>query len=215
MSEEKSKKAKRYFDNESVGGRTKQSAYFVQNHDKKRLFVELLDGLKEKRILVLLKSKHRADELAEYLKEKEVSALCVHGNHRASQIEEAAVAFNANASKIFIITDKILQKLTLESIDVVLNYDLPMEAAEYFKGLILVDERGEGISFVDPDDELILAKIEHMMKAQMQEVEREGFLHTKTEVSQPKDKTKKPRHKKVEQRAKRKAEIKSKWVPSV
>ena len=214
MSQEKSKKSKKYFDNVSVGNRTQQSAYFVQNHDKKRLFFELFGGLKEKRVLVLLKSKRRGDELAEYLKEKEVSALCVHGNHRASQIEEAAAAFNANASKIFITTDKILQKLTLESIDVVLNYDLPVEAADYFKGLILVDERGEGISFVDPDDELILAKIEHMMKTEMQEVEREDFQHTKVETSQPKDKTKKPRHKKVEQRAKRKAEIKSKWVPS-
>ena len=214
MSQEKSKKSKKYFDNVSVGNRTKQSAYFVQNHDKKRLFVALLDGFKEQRVLVLLKSKRRADELSEYLKEKELNALCVHGNHRASQIEEAAVAFNANASKIFITTDKILQKLTLESIDVVLNYDLPVEAADYFKGLILVDERGEGISFVDPDDEIILAKIEHMMKTEMQEVECEDFQHTKVETSQQKDKTKKPRHKKVEQRAKRKAEIKSKWVPS-
>jgi ATP-dependent RNA helicase RhlE len=214
MNEEKSKKAKKYFDNVSIGGRTKQSAYFVQNHDKKRLFVEMLDGLKEKRILVLLKSKRRADELMEYLKEKEIRALCAHGNHRASEIEATAAAFNLQESKIFITTDKILEKLSLHDIDIVLNYDLPMEVAEYFKGLVLVDERGEGISFVDPDDEAMLAAIEQKMKHVMDEVEQEGFLHTKAEQKEIKDKTKKPRHKKVEQRAKRKAEIKSKWVPS-
>jgi hypothetical protein len=112
-----------------------------------------------------------------------------------------------------------VNKRTLKSkfgidIDIVLNYDLPMEVVEYFKGLALVDERGEGISFVDPDDEAILAAIEQKMKHVMDEVEHEGFLHTKAEQKEIKDKTKKPRHKKVEQRAKRKAEIKSKWVPS-
>jgi len=206
--------SKKYFDNVSVGGRTKQCAYFVQNHDKARLFVSLFDTLKEKRTVVLLKSKRRADELQEYLTQKSISALCVHGNHRASQIEEAAMAFNTNASRVFITTDKILQKLTLEPFDIVFYYDLPIEADDYFISLLLVDERGESMAFVDPEDEAVLAKIEHKMKTEMQEVELEGFEHTKLELSPLKDKSKKPRHKKVEQRAKRKAEIKSKWVPS-
>lgn len=48
----------------------------------------------------------------------------------------------------------------------------------------------------------------------MTEAEMEGFEHTNSTSTTSKDKTKKPRHKKVLQRAKRKAEIKSKWVPS-
>jgi len=214
MSEEKSRAKKKYYDQVSVGNRTSQRAYFVQNHDKNRMFEELLKTLKEKKVLLFLKSKRRADELVEYLASKEITILCAHGNHRASQIEERAAAFNTQMRGVLITTDKIFEKLTLEGIEVVVSYDLPLEALDYFKRLILVDEVGEGIAFVDPEDEATLARIEHMMKCEMQEEELEGFEHTKQELPPVKDKTKKPRHKKVEQRAKRKAEIKSKWVPT-
>jgi superfamily II DNA/RNA helicase len=214
MSEEKSNTKKKYYDQVSVGNRTKQRVFFVQNHDKNRMFEELLKTFGEKKILLFVKSKRSADELREYLANKDITALCAHGNHRASQIQERASAFNSQKSGIFITTDKIFEKLTFEGIEVVISYDLPLEAADYFKRLILVDEIGEGITFVDPDDEATLARVEHMMKCEMQEEEFKDFEHTKLERSVPKDKTKKPRHKKVEQRAKRKAEIKSKWVPS-
>lgn len=212
MSEEKSQK--KYYDYVSVGNRTKQKAYFVQNHDKNRMFEELLKTYENRRILVMVKSKRGADELLKYLSEKNISALSAHGNHRASMIEEAASAFNAKESNIFITTDRILEKLALTEIEVLCNYDLPIQGADYFMRLLLVDEIGESISFIDPQDESVLALVEHMMKCEMDEVELENFEHTKCENIQTKDKTKKPRHKKVEQRAKRKAEIKSKWVPS-
>lgn len=206
--------SKKYYDQVSVGKRTSQRAYFVQNHDKNRMFVELLESFEGKKILLFLKSKRSADMLVEYLENSDIAALCTHGNHRTSQIEDAAAAFNAQRDGIFITTDKTFLKLTLEDVDVVVSYDLPLEAGDYFKRLILVDERGESIAFVDPEDESTLARIEHMMKHEMQEEKVKGFEHTKQEQVPVKDKTKKPRHKKVEQRAKRKAEIKSKWVPS-
>lgn len=214
MSEEQSKPKKKYYDYASVGNRTEQRAYFVQNHDKNRMFIELLKDFSEKRILLIAKSKRAADGLMEYLSAKNISALCIHGNHRVSQIEEAASAFNAKKANILITTDRILEKLTLSDIEVLVNYDLPLEGPDYFARLLLVDEIGESISFVDPEDESMLALIEHMMKCEMDELEIEDFVHSKCEEKQVKDKTKKPRHKKVEQRAKRKAEIKSKWVPS-
>jgi len=214
MSEEQSKPKKKYYDYASVGNRTAQRAYFVQTHDKNRMFIELLKDFSEKRILLIAKSKRAADGLMEYLSAKNITALCIHGNHRASQIEEAASAFNAKKANILITTDRILEKLTLEDIQALVNYDLPLEASEYFKRLILVDEIGESISFIDPEDEAVLTKIEFMMKTEMSEVEIENFQHTQSPSKIKKDKTKKPRHKKVEQRAKKKAEMKSKWLAS-
>ena len=70
------------------------------------------------------------------------------------------------------------------------------------------------IKLIDPQDEKILATIELMMKCEMLEVEIENFEHANRPLTIIKDKTKKLRHKKVQQRAKRKAEIKSQWVPA-
>jgi len=213
MSEEKTPPTKKYYDYISVGNRTKQVAYFVQQHDKNRMLEELLKPFNEKQILVMVKSKKSADKLYEYLKTKEINSLAIHGNHRASQIEDAQVAFNAKEITILITTDRIFENMHLENVELLLNYDLPFESTDYFKRLRLVDEIAEAISLVDPEDEGMLEKIELMMKCDMDEVELEGFEHTNRTLKSPKDKTKKPRHKKVAQRAKRKAEIKSKWIP--
>lgn len=214
MSEKSIKTTKKYYDYASVGNRTKQAAYFVQQHDKNRMFEELLKTLQNMQLLVLVKSKRNADELMEYLKSKGINSISVHGNHRTTQIEDAKCAFNSKETTILITTNRILETLTLADVHVVVNYDLPLEASDYFKALLLVDEIGKSISLIDPEDEGMLATIELMMKCEMSEVEMENFEHTACEATTSKDKTKKPRHKKVEQRAKKKADMKSKWVPS-
>ena len=213
MSEANTKTTKKYYDYISVGNRTKQVAYFVQQHDKNRMFSELLKTFTKKQILVLVKSKKSADKLMEYLKEKGITSLAIHGNHRASQIQDAQTSFNDKTTKILITTDRILDLFTLTDVQTVVNYDLPLDAPDYFKRLRLVDEIGESILLIDPEDEKTLATIELMMKCETVEVELENFEHTNRPSQAIKDKTKKPRHKKVQLQAKRKADIKSKWVP--
>ena len=213
LNEENTTAPKKYYDYISVGNRTSQTAYFVQQHDKSRMLLDLLAPLKAKQILLIVKSKKSADALNTILKEKEFNSLSVHGNHRASQIEDARTAFNAKELQILITTDRIFETMKLENVDTLINYDLPFEAPDYFKGLRTVDETGNAISLIDPQDEGQLTNIEMMMKCEMKEEELEGFEHTNRAQTQAKDKTKKPRHKKVAMKAKRKAEIKSKWVP--
>jgi len=204
---------KKYYDYISVGNRTQQTAYFVQQHDKTRMLLELLKPFNEKQILLIVKSKKSADKLQTILKEKELNSLSVHGNHRVSQIENAQTAFNAKELQVLITTTKIFASMELTGVETLINYDLPFEAPEYFTCLRTVDEIGNSISLIDPQDEGQLATIELMMKCEMKEEELEGFEHTNRTQTQVKDKSKKPRHKKVAMRAKRRAEIKSKWVP--
>jgi len=213
MSEENTTPTKKYYDYVSVGNRTKQVAYFVQQHDKISMLTTLLKPFNNKQILVMVKSKKSADKLHEQFKSLELKSLAVHGNHRASQAEDAVVVFNTKEINILITTDRILESMSLENVELLVNYDLPFESTDYFKRLRLVDEIAEALSLIDPQDETMLATIEQMMKCEMQELELDGFEHTKHTLTAPKDKTKKPRHKKVAQRAKRKAEIKSQWIP--
>lgn len=213
MSEENTPPKKKYYDYISVGKRTKQVAYFVQQHDKSKMLDSLLKPFNDKQILILVKSKKSADKLQEEFSTQELKSLAVHGNHRTSQIEEAEVAFNTKEITILITTDRILESMSLKNVELLLNYDLPFESTDYFKRLRLVDETDEAISLIDPEDEMMFSTIELMMKCEMQEVELDGFTHTQRALRSAKDKTKKPRHKKVALRAKRKAEIKSQWIP--
>ena len=177
------------------------------------MLLVLLESLEKKQILLIAKSKKSADSINAQLKEKGLNSLSIHGNHRASQIKDAQTVFNAKELQILITTDRIFETMKLEGVETLINYDLPFEAPDYFKGLRTVDEIGNAIALIDPQDEGQLASIEMMMKCEMKEEELEGFKHSNRAPTQVKDKSKKPRHKKVAQRAKRKAEIKSKWIP--
>jgi len=192
MQEENKPAEKKYYDYISVAKRTIQNVYFVAQHDKNSMFELLLKNSDKKQTVVLTRSKKNADELADYLKLKEIKALSIHGNHRAEQINDARLSFNVCETTILITTDMILKSMELTGIERVISYDLPLVPQEYFARLILVDEVGESISFVSPDEEGTLQTIEFLMKCEMKEQELEEFSPTPTPKKEKKKK--KPRH---------------------
>lgn len=189
-------KEKKYYDNISVSKRTKQIAYFVAQHDKMSMLELVLNGCNDKQIIVITKSKKLADEVYFFLKDKNLKAFGIHGNHKKDVVDKMAQSFNDKELNILITTDMILQSLSLDGIEVVINYDLPFECENYFKGLKLVDEVGESVLFVSPDDEKLFATLELMIKMEIEEGVMDGFTPTPY-VEKNTTKKKKPRHKKV------------------
>ncbi len=200
MQEETTKKhsTKKYYDNVNVGKRTKQVVYLSQQQDKAAMFELYIQLNQKKQSVAVVKSKRRADELSVYLNSKDIKATAIHGNHRKEQIEKGAEEFNASRVNILITTDKILQALELNNIQTIINYDLPSEHEDYFSRLILVDEVGESISFVSPDEEGYLGVIELRLKAEIPQEVLDGFVPTTEDKTTHaiKDKKKKPRHRK-------------------
>lgn len=194
---------KKYYDHASVAKRTNQIVYFVEQHDKTIMLEQFIKNSGKKRIVVLTKSKRAADEVSKYLTTKGFLATAIHGNHRVEQKEEASKAFNASKINIIITTDMILKTLNLTKINVMVNYDLPQNAEEYFVRLLHVDEIGEAISFVSQEEESTLEMIELLMKQPMPQEKLKDFVPTpapqgKTPRQNPKDKKKKPRRIKKE-----------------
>lgn len=200
MSEQiKKPSKKKYFDNVSIGKRTKQVVHFADQHDKAAMFEQLIKNTPNKQTVVITKSKRNADALHSYLKAQSINALAVHGNHRAQQLEEASKSFNASQLNIIITTDMILKSLELKNIQLIVSYDLPIEYEEYFVRLAYVDEVGESILLVNSDEESTLQIIEIKMKMEILQVELEGFVATELDLKKThikKDKKKKPRHRK-------------------
>ena len=188
-----------YYDQRSVALRTTQSIYFVQEHDKVAMLELLLNDYKDTQIVIVVKSKKKADALSAFLISKEFKATSVHGNHRQEQQQVAATEFNLGALNIIITTDMILKKLELENIKLVLSYDLPDSAQDYYDRLAFMKELGVAIAFISPEDEQLLVDIEFNMKKEIEEKVLEGFVATATPNhtrKMKKDRTKKPRHRK-------------------
>jgi len=190
-------KEKIYYDQRSVALRTPQSIYFVNEHDKMTMLGLLLNEYKKMQVLIVVKSKKKADVLSEFLITKEFNAQAVHGNHRETQQQEAGEKFNEGSLHIIITTDMILKTLGLENIKLVLNHDLPEEAQEYYNRLALMKEQGVAvaISLVSPEDEGLLSDIEVNMKVEIEEKTLADFVATDAPAKNTKKK-KKPRHRK-------------------
>ena len=191
-------KEKIYYDQRSVALRTTQSIYFVKEHDKATMLLLLLEAYKETQVVIVVKSKKKADAISAFLTSKEFKATAVHGNHRETQQQEAARKFNDGTLNVIITTDMILKTLALENIKLVVSYDLPDAPQEYYNRLATMKELGVGMALVSPEDEHNLDEIEYNMKKEIEEKTVEGFVETSTptHTKTKKDRTKKPRHRK-------------------
>ncbi len=176
--EENTDKETIYHDQRSVALRTPQSICFVKEHDKMSMLGLLLNDHKETQVVIVVKSKKKADALSAFLTSKEFTATAVHGNHRASQQQEAASKFNAGTLHVIITTDMILKTLALENIKLVVSYDLPDVVQEYFDRIAFMKELGVAMALVSPEDEPFLDDIEYNMKKEIEEKEVEGFVAT-------------------------------------
>ena len=189
----------KYYDQRSVALRTTQSIYFVKEHDKASMLGLLLNDYKEMQVVIVVKSKKKANDLSALLLSKEFNATAVHGNHRQSQQQEAATKFNLGSLNIIITTDMILKTLALENIKLFVSYNLPEVPQDYYNHLALMKELGVAIALVSPEDEPLLSDIEYNMKKEIEEKEVEGFVATASPAhttKKKKNRTKKPRHRK-------------------
>jgi len=192
---------KKYYDYISVGNRTKQEVYFVEQHDKHQMFELFIQKNPNKQTVVITKSKRKADELVAFLRTKAIVAKTVHGNHKKEEIEKTKIAFNDGDIQLLITTEIIFFSLELQKIEMIINYDLPLQVENYFKTLRYVDEVGISISFISYEDEKTLDIIELMMKYNIPQLEIEEFEHTPLPKINKKDKRKKPRHKKSKKKS--------------
>jgi ATP-dependent RNA helicase RhlE len=192
-------KEKIYYDQRSIALRTTQSIYLVKEHDKISMLGLLLNDYKEMQVVIVVKSKKKADALSLFLNSKEFKAMAVHGNHREVQQKESAIKFNEGSLNIIITTDMILKTLELKNIKLVLSHDLSEDAQDYYNRLALMKELGVAVALVSPEDESLLRDIEINMKAKIEEKTLEGFVATETPpyiAKIKKDRKKKPRHNK-------------------
>ena len=207
MSDQSKTTNKKYYDPISMAHRTKQVMYMAEDHDKMAMLAHIMKHSDVKRTAVLCKSKKRADDLGIYLNGHDLNAKVIHGNHRKSEQEEVAQAFKADEMNLLITTDKVLQQLELTNIERIVNFDTPMEAESYFKSLVFIDEKGELISLVSPEEEGLFSVIEMLLKIEVPDQEVEGFVPSQTVpvTKVDKEKKKKPRH-----RSQKKEKTKSK-----
>jgi superfamily II DNA/RNA helicase len=186
-----------YYDQRSIALRTTQCVYFLKEQDKRVMLGLLLNDYTKMQVVIVVKSKKKADALSKFLNLKEFNAKAVHGNHRKVQQKEAAISFNESTLNVIITTDMILKILELKNIQLVFSYDLPDDVQDYYNRLAFMKEQGVAMALVSPEDEGLLSEIELNMKAEIEEKTVEDFVTAIiSDNLGKKNRKKKPRHRK-------------------
>jgi superfamily II DNA/RNA helicase len=147
-----------------------QKVYLVEHEDKHALLTQLLRGDDAKQVIVFTKTKLTASRLARQLQREGVTADAIHGDKSQSERIQALDAFKQGKVTVLIATDVAARGLDIDSLPMVINYEIPHAAEDYVHRIGRTGRAGASgtaISLVAPDEERYLQEIEKLIKQQI------------------------------------------------
>ncbi len=155
-----------------------QLVYSVDNKNKRELLSHLIASQNWKQVLVFTRTKHGANRLAEFLSEKGISAMAIHGNKSQSARTKALSEFKRGTVRVLVATDIAARGLDIDQLPHVVNFELPNVPEDYVHRIGRTGRAGntgESISLVCIDEHKLLFDIERLLKRKIQNVVVAGF----------------------------------------
>jgi len=132
--------------------------YFVQLNEKEknRKLVELLDLLQFNQVVVFVKSVKRAHVLNKLLQECNFPSVCIHSRMKQSERIEMYKNFKEFGSRVMVSTDLFGRGVDFERVNVVFNYDMPKDPDDYLHKVGRAGRfgtKGLAISFIATEED--------------------------------------------------------------
>jgi len=146
-----------------------QELYFVRKEDKIPLLQTVLDQYKGS-VLVFSRTKFGAKKIASQVRRMGHTSTEIHSNRSLNQRIEALQGFKVGKYRVMIATDIAARGIDVTGIELVINYDLPEQAADYVHRIGRTgraQHSGHAISFATPDQRFDVRAIERLIKKQL------------------------------------------------
>jgi ATP-dependent RNA helicase RhlE len=130
---------------------------------KTTLLLALLRRGEIRDALVFTRTKHRADRLARFLAQHNVSVERIHGNRSQAQRTQALAGFKTGAYRVLVATDIAARGLDVSGLGHVVNFDVPGAAEDYVHRVGRTgraEATGTAFTLVAPEEEGSLHTIE-------------------------------------------------------
>lgn len=137
-----------------VADNIKQDVVRTSEAEKYGKLVNELDT-REGSILVFVKTKRGADQLAFKLNKEDFNSKAIHGDLKQNQRERVINDFRKEKCRILIATDVVARGLDIPHIKHVINYDLPQCPEDYIHRIgrtARAGAEGSALSLVSPQD---------------------------------------------------------------
>lgn len=158
----------------STVDKIKQSLYYVDKSNKKKLLISLLKAGEIKSALVFTRTKSDANRLVKYLEAAEIGAKAIHGNKSQNARQLALQSFKDKKIQVLVATDIAARGIDIDELSHVINYHLPNIPETYVHRIGRTGRAGLsgiGISFSDVDEIPYVKDIEKLIKKKIDVIE--------------------------------------------
>ena len=159
----------------------KQYVFFVDQHLKGKLLLDLLKHEHLTSILIFTRTKHRANKLALFLNKNNISSDAIHGNKSQNARTKAIKDFKTGKVKVLVATDIAARGIDIDNISHVINFELPNEPESYVHRIgrtARAGAEGTAYSFCAAEEKGYLDDIERLIKQKIEVMDH--AFHSKT-----------------------------------
>lgn len=165
---------------------------FIEMEDKRFFLGNLMQEYPERKTLVFVRTKVRAERLLKALKRQDLEAITIHGDKDQSEREKSMQAFRKGDQKTLIATDISARGIDVPNVDFVVNYDLPDSAEQYVHRVGRTGrgrEKGQALSFCATEELELLKEIDTNLGKPIarMEISKKAYQLTKSSVVEKQD----------------------------
>ncbi|HMG16789.1 MAG TPA: DEAD/DEAH box helicase [Saprospiraceae bacterium] len=143
-----------------------QGAYVVNNSQKIPLLKTLLQGKKIDSILIFASTKDKVKILERELKALKFNVSAIHSDLEQERRNEVLREFKNKQLQILVATDILSRGIDIDSIGLVINYDVPGDAEDYIHRVgrtARAASTGVALTFINIEDQGKFKKIEELI----------------------------------------------------
>ena len=157
----------------------KQSVIPVVSDQKMELLSHLI-GIRNQQTLVFARTKEQARELEKHLELDGLKTVSIHGDKTQAARLKALNLFKEKKSKVLVATDVASRGIDIESLPLVINFELPDNPQDYVHRVGRTGRAGnsgEAISLICKDEFYRLKAVENLIKEKLEQIPMQGYDH--------------------------------------
>lgn len=151
-----------------------QKAYVVYEPQKLPLIKKLLKDTPYKNALIFCSRKQTVKQLTRELKQGGFNIAEIHSDLEQSERESVLSAFTAGRIPVLVATDILSRGIDIDTIDVVINYDVPGDGEDYVHRIgrtARADGDGAAFTLIGEKEQNKFAAIEQLLEKQVEKAE--------------------------------------------
>ena len=147
---------------------------FIEMDDKRFFLESLINDNADKKILVFVRTKVRAERVKKAMKRVSIATDTIHSDRLQEEREQTMKDFRGGELKVLIATDVSARGIDIPNVDFVVNYDMPETSDNYVHRVGRTGrgrEKGQAVSFCSSEENYLLIEIEDNLGKTIQKIE--------------------------------------------